>query len=78
MQRVIAQETGISTDAQRNMTDDQWRAFHAWFTVENTLRPILFDKERGSTAGQIAAKCALTNASTTSSGLCRLPAIDGC
>jgi len=56
MQRVIAQETGISTDAQRDMTDEQWRAFHDWFTTENVMRPILFDKDRAATAGLIAAK----------------------
>lgn len=56
MQRVIAQETGISTDSQRNMSDPQWKAFSAWFTVENTMRPILFDKKRGATAEKIAAR----------------------
>lgn len=58
MQRVIAQETGISTTEQRKMTDDQWKRFVDWFGVtDNIQRPLAFDKKRSHTAVEIAARC---------------------
>lgn len=58
MQRIIAQETGITTKEQRQMTPEQWALFSAWFDQSrNTFRKLAFDKQRSNTAPKIAARC---------------------
>lgn len=54
--RIIAQETGISTDMQRQMTDDQWRQFLAWVSQRSgELARITFDTSGSLTPLRVAA-----------------------
>lgn len=61
VRRVIAQETGITFNDQRSMTDSQWERFVNWYETQYPdRRQIFFDTQTLKTPMQITTSCRRT------------------